>query len=52
MGLIFVPVIIVIYIGAILSLLVFRLDQSAHEENLRLLAERHTDGDKRKGGEE
>jgi Na+/melibiose symporter-like transporter len=40
MAFIFIPSIIVLYAGAILSLWFYRLDKKSHEENLRLLRER------------
>lgn len=41
MGLAYVPAIWLIYGGAILGLLAFRLDESTHQDNLRRLQERH-----------
>lgn len=40
MGMIFVPVIILIYGGAIVSLFVFRLDENSHKANLKTLRDR------------
>jgi len=40
MGLLYVPCIIVIYLGAVLSLLAYRLDESSHEANLQILRDR------------
>lgn len=40
MAMIFVPAIIAIYGGAIVSLLVFRLDERTHAANLAVLAQR------------
>lgn len=41
MGLAYVPAIWLIYGGAILGLLAFRLDESTHQDNLKRLQERH-----------
>ncbi len=40
LGLMYIPCVIVIYVGAMLMLAAFRLDQSSHERNLEILRER------------
>jgi glycoside/pentoside/hexuronide:cation symporter, GPH family len=40
LGLMYIPGVIAIYIGAMLSLAAFRLDQTSHERNLEILRDR------------
>jgi GPH family glycoside/pentoside/hexuronide:cation symporter len=40
MAMIFIPTVVVLYVGAIVSLWFYRLDRAGHEQNLRTLRER------------